>query len=648
MRRRIAFIAVILTVAAVPIAAGSSTAAADRWADRPPKLRHLDPGGQPSLGEKVPVNVVFVGYEREDVDARQFRAGLPSTYDPVVRSRSWYGATETLGISSGYDYDVTYADRRYEDAFFATLGRLATAKPTTVFQDDYSAQDGVLDITDNAWIDAPSVERWLAYHAPRGVDTRENTIYLVNWWGRDDFRHHVYTKTDEVEPDTGYNFGLERDSRKMVAWGGTTAADEENGLGSTRRVWFHDLSAGPEAFAGSYDVTNADLDGDGVPDYRFPPIWEYADDGYRAPGALTDDLAKLTRYVALDLLMTTSPIYPVELPTSEPPTSINLDSNTYEGWEGVDASDTLIKPDLLTSELSELMLGNKQLSYDNQDLPFGPGDLSTTCYDGWLAGVDCEPSDDLPAFANLFVQNLRELARTQDDAGTVDYELPMFNYAVDTNDPTPLGFADDNWVDGTQSFVFSFISPFLVDAGYGLTTTQIHEVGHHVALSHPHDGYDSESGTEISPSGDFYFAWHGDAVNSMMSYIDLNWDFSQFDQDNMARFQAAAYIEAANRLAAEALAAPKAERAYDELRRADRRVAWAEKAFARHRYDRAWSHAGDAYALAAEGAAEAGVDVEASVAEALSEARQGRAVPSDAPEGATIDTLEPDGPRLLP
>ena len=272
------------------------------------------------------------------------------------------------------------------------------------------------------------MEKWLAFNPPYGVDTRENTVFLINWYDRPDFQFHVFTKTDEPEPDTGYNFGLERESRKLVAWGGTAAADEESGLGATRRVWFHDLSAGPEAFAGTNDVDNPDLDGDDVPDYRLPPIWEYTAGGYRAPEALSGDLAKLTRYVALDLLMTTSPLYPVELPTSEPPTSINLDSNTYEGWEGVDASAAYIKPALLQSELSELLLGRK-LSYDEQDLPLI--DLALTCYTGWLEGVPCFPEIPLPADANLYLQNTKELARTQDDQGAVDYEMGLFNYAVE-------------------------------------------------------------------------------------------------------------------------------------------------------------------------------------------------------------------------
>ena len=40
-------------------------------------------------------------------------------------------------------------------------------------------------------------------------------------------------------------------------------------------MWFHDISAGPEMWAGSWNVDDADLDGDDEPDYRIPPIWEY-------------------------------------------------------------------------------------------------------------------------------------------------------------------------------------------------------------------------------------------------------------------------------------------------------------------------------------------------------------------------------------
>ncbi len=74
----------------------------------------------------------------------------------------------------------------------------------------------------------------------------------------------------------------------------------------------------------------------------------------------------------------------------------------------------------------------------------------------------------------------------------------------------------------------------------------IHEVGHHLALSHPHDGYDAESDTDYGPGGDTYYAWVGDESNSIMSYIDVNWNFSQFDFDNMNRYLTATYINQSN------------------------------------------------------------------------------------------------------
>jgi hypothetical protein len=78
--------------------------------------------------------------------------------------------------------------------------------------------------------------------------------------------------------------------------------------------------------------------------------------------------------------------------------------------------------------------------------------------------------------------------------GNADYEVPVFAY--NTADALSagglLGFSDDNWRDGTQSFVFDFLSAFLRSIGYGFSITTIHEVGHHLGMSHPHDGYDDQ------------------------------------------------------------------------------------------------------------------------------------------------------------
>jgi hypothetical protein len=484
------FPAVLIVLVALVLAGPSAAPSATTFS-------HLAPGQTANLAEKVPVQFVFVGYEPAQVNQRTFFAGLPSKVDPVIRSRLWYGVKEPLGVHYTFDYKVAYADAAYEDAFFTALANMATPAPLTLFQGQYNAQAGnVVDVTDNYFIDGPTVEKWLIDHPISGMDTRRNTVFFVNWWGRTDFRFHTYTKFGEPDPDTGYDFGVNRQTRKIIAWGGTTPDDEETGLGARgiRRIWFYDLSAGPESWTDNWNVTDADVDGDGRADYRMPPIWEYlTPGGYRAASALASDLGKVARYVAINLLFTPSPLYP--------------------------------------------------------------------------------PAIGASGF---------------------------------------LGFADDNWVDGTQSFTFNFVSPGVVTLGYGLTTTQIHEYGHHFGMSHPHDGYDSTTGVDYGPEGEFYFAWSGDEVNSMMSYIDLNWDYSQFDRDNANRFQAAAYITNANAIAALILASPNASAAQADLKKADTAIGAAKRALAAHDYAAAFTSARDAYLVTRQGAAKAGVQVAAS------------------------------------
>jgi hypothetical protein len=596
----------LLLTLAVAMSGASSAAAAD--------YSNLNPGGPASLAEKVPVNIVFVGYEPGQVDAAAFLAALPKTYKPVVRSRLWYGVTEYLGLNYSFDYKTVFADQAYEDAFFGTLSSLAVKQSAvdgltrTLFQEQYNAQaKNVLDVGENYFVDAPSVEKWLYQHPAAGIDAARDTIVFVNWWGRSDFKFHTYTKFGEPDPDTGYDFGKNRQSRKLIAWGGTSAADEETGFGAASRTWFYDLSAGPESWTDNWNVDDADVDGDGQADYRMPPVWEYfATGGYHPASALTGDLAKIARYVAINLLFTPSPLYPPRITPNAQPATINVDLNTYEGWNGVDASAQYLKNNLIVHELSELDPAG--ISADNQDLLFA--DQAKNCYQLWLNGNKCYPDRPYPGDANLFLYHALNQPLWRDGGG--EYEGGIFNFATAENRAGgPLGFADDNWADGTQSGVFSFVSPGVVAAGYGLSTTEIHEFGHHIGMSHPHDGYDYETGGDYGPGGDTYFANSGDESNSMMSYIDLNWDFSQFDLDNMNRYQAAAHIANANAIAADVLASPNAKAASADLRSADAEIGLAKTALANHDYEGAFAHAKSAYGYVRAGAAKAGVQVTA-------------------------------------
>jgi hypothetical protein len=627
--RRAAIVAAVAVGAALAAPAAAGASGGDG----------LEPGGLTDFDERVTVNVVFVGFDEHEAPWSQVRRQLLSRVEPVTISRLFYGITERLGLDYSYDYRPYYTSRSWEDSFFSYLRSISVAKPLTEFQQAYNAQAGRLDVTNNHWIDAPTVEKRLIDTAPHGVDTRSPTIYFVNWYGRPDFGFHVYTKIGEPDPDTGKDFGLEEDSRKLVAWGGTTPDDEETGLGrrGVNRVWFYDLSAGPESWGGSFDVTNPDLDGDDEPDYRIPPSWEYG--SYRPKSALAGDLGKVIRYVGVNMLFTASPVYPPYFNADRLPRHVDLDTNTAEGWPGVDASRQYIKRDLFLAEERELPAGFP-LTDDYQDLSFS-GDLKR-CFDGEFRDppFSCYPEyQHYPPDANSFLWSAFNHPRYLDrDA---DYEAALVNYSFSPDAFTPLGYAGDNQLDGTQSGVFSFISPGIVEAGYGLTTTMIHEYGHHSSMSHPHDGYDPTSGVDYEPTGPFFYAWLGDESNTMMSYIDVNWDFSQFDRDNSARHHAGGYAVVANRIAADILRDRDRDRARRELLAADDALEDAQDAIEDYDYDEMLEDAARAYGHVRRGADKAGVRVrvrQPSTWTVLPQSRGSRMVPG------TID-LEPAANR---
>ena len=572
------------------------------------RLPFLNPGGLPHLREHVPVNIVFVGYTHAQVNRTAFLNDLPDSYQPVVRDLLYYGIDPRLGINYTYDYNAVFTNKPYEDKLFGALKKMSTPAPNTIYQDLYNSQKhNVVDVADNNFISAPDTEHWLAHHAPAGVNTKQDTVYLIDWWGRPDFEFHVYTKFDEPDPDTGAPQGERYSSRKVVAWGGTPGDDPESGDGTTHRVWFFDHSAGPDAWAGGYDLDDKDLDGDYVADYRIPAVWEYAKNGYRSPSKLTGDLALLTRYVALDTLFTTSPVFKPDLTPPGMPGTINLDLNTYEAWPGVDASKDLLQKNLVVQNEAKLL--RLPVSGSTRDLALTG--KAAQCLDGWVNGFLCYPKRTFypDPFANLFLYHALNHAKFVTD--TADYDAMVFAYSTENDiGGGLLGYTDDNWFDGTQSSVFSFVSKDIVESfGYGQTTTDIHELGHLFGMSHPHDGWDSETGQDFGPEGDFYFAWMGDESNSIMSYLDLNDEFSQFDYDNHWRTTAGAYLVNANAIAADVVSSPGAAAGMASLRVADVQTGLTEAAFAAHRYAAAFEHARRAFDAARAAAAAAGVPV---------------------------------------
>ena len=565
----------------------------------------LHPGETVTFRQRVPINIVMIGYDQSDISRQALRSQLPGAYEPVVRYPQFYGLSgRDMGLRFNFDYDIDFAGNRLENRFFRYLKNIGTPGDLTDYQAAYNDQENnVLEVTDRVlYIDGPSVEGWLG----RNLDTPEKgyTVVFVNWYSRPDFRFHVYTKTDQPDPDTGHNFG-ERDSRAMIAWGG-----------SHSRMWLYDLSAGPEFNTDNWNVDQPDLDEDGTDEYRMPPIWEYANDGYRSPSQLSSDLGLVTRFVGINLLFTTSPLYDPLVAAPGPGGDRVLHMSMFEDDPASQGTDWINRA-FARGRMSEF-----QPYYDWRatltDIdPIDDGaKRALRIFTGVKEKDDCWNAFGDP-FAELFCYFDANLDQYVPDYGRNDYVLPTFNFNTTEENLGDqfglLGFADDNWVDGTQTFVFTFGAEAYRELGYGFTSTVVHEAGHHIGMSHPHDGYDSELGLDYGPGGDFYFAWSGDESDSVMSYLGLSNGFGEFDQDNMYRYEFAGYLNWANGLLDDILAHPRANQVRDNVDRADELAAAATRQFRAWRYLSAAANARMAYVQIARAAATLGIETPTSM-----------------------------------
>ena len=552
----------------------------------------LMPGETVIYRQTIPVNIVFVGFDRDEVTPSEVRAELPAGYAPKVRYPLFYGLpSREMGLRFTFDYRTVFADQAFEDDFFAYLSSIATPGAPTLFQQAYNSNaTNVLDVTgDVGYIDAPSAEQWLTTAGQQrlGIDPGHSyTVYYIDWYDRPDFQFHVYTKTDSPDPDTGYNFGRLRSSRKMVAFGG-----------SSGRTWFYDLSAGPDSWTGNYIVDQTDLDGNGREDYRLPVIWEYTDGGYRDPAALSGDLGLVTRYVAINLLFTSSPLYDPMVAAPGPDGQRVAHIELFNLHRLSNALDWIDGPYIQAEYERFQPYYDWNVVVEDNRRPAPPGVRRAVRIGGELSEQpDCWNDYGTPG-AEYFCFFDEHYSDFVPEYGPQDYVATVFGFngALKNLGNVPLGFADDNWRDGTQTYVFMFDGPEIRASGYGFTTTTIHELGHHFGLSHPHDGLDSATGVDYGAEDEYYFAWLGDEVNSMMSYIDVGWQFGRFDEDNMYRNEFAGYLNLSNSLLDDVLAAPGHGSVRDLVAAGREHARAAERAFKQWNYLEAATQARLAY-----------------------------------------------------
>jgi len=509
----------------------------------------LQPGQVVSYAQNIPINVVFIGYDQANVNMADFTSWLPATYTPVVRYPRFYGLPgRDMGLKYNFNYNYSFKSNAFANTFFAFLKNKGTNHGLNVYQKLYNDQvNNIMNVKGPVlWVDAPTVENWLSKNL--GYSANSYTIVFINWYGRPDFRTHVYTKTDEPDVDTGYNFGLARSSRKLISWGG-----------SNSRVWFYDPSAGPEAWGGSYNVDDADLDGDSIADYRIPPIWEYNAAGYRDPADLGGDLGLVTRFVAIDMLFAGSPLYD---PMASAPglngrkiAHVNMMEDDPASFGALWMNTGKVR--------EEYMAMQPHYVWAAQMTDVNPIDTGAKnafrIFTGLSGASDCWNAYGT-SFAELFCYFDANYSKYVPSYRSNDYVFPI--HAFNTTQAKMggqwglLGFADDNWIDGTPSYVFEFGAAEYRASGYGFTDTAIHEGGHHFGFSHPHDGYDAEFDLDFGGSGSLYFAQGGDESQTVMSYMNLSSKFGKFNMDNMGRWEFAGYMNWSNELYADLAAHP--------------------------------------------------------------------------------------------
>ena len=619
------------------------------------QLGTLKPGELGTIEQKLKVNIVNIGFGAtspgqvtgaRDLNFSRLREELPATYQTINRYPSFYGNNELTGNNFTFEYNYVTAPKSFEDEFFAFLA--ANGKEESLQKDgltylNYAAalyncqqdDDKVIktlsrrpaeltplyacaapagniarEITGNWEVDGAAVEKWLGDNAAKlGIDPTQHTVFLINWYGRPDFKFHSYSheRAESVETDTRVDFG-QRSSRRTVAWGGTPSQDQA----SARRIWFYDQSANPDYWTGAWNVTDADLDGDKVYDKRMLPIWEYGTRkaSFAYGEKISADLGKVVRYTAINLLFTPSALYRVALTPPDMPEHINIDLALEQGPDAP-ASAKVIQPALVQERLSVL---NPFIKWSSS--------LRETALDSELADAykclfplptddACSPDYADPEGEKFFQLALAEI-RQRSQATPGQYQLTNYLFN-DTNPKTPnqglLGQAINDGVTGTQTLTMNFLTPGLATA-FGFTDTVVHESGHHLSQSHPHDGYDSERDEDFGASGDTNFVNVGDEVHSVMSYNNLSKTFGQFNLDAQYRYLTAAYLTNSNAALQLVRNSGKVPELRGAAQQADRTFASALNAYQARNYRAAAELAHQGYRQVIDAARQNGVSVE--------------------------------------
>lgn len=532
-------------------------------APQPPRLTAIHAGAPRLRVTPIKVNVVLIGYQPGAVDLTRLVGLLPHSGVSLLRDPIYYGPTPGVDQMQ-YRYATRVAGRAFDDAFFNHLAHSGSVGAPDFYQTSYNNQvHNSVDVGPHVrYIDAQDTESWLERNADRtmGINPNDYTVFLINWYCRPDFQFHVYTNRSNPDPDTGADPRVTLAQTHVRAWGGSSGP-----------TWFLDLSAGPVYTDGSDNVDTADLTGAGYTDVRLPPIWDYGHVGYRAFDDLTGDLAATIRYAAIDDLFASSPIYNPERTLPLPGDGKQIALDIFEG-DPTRSGLANVHPNLVR-DAHRALEPYYPISVTVKDLPLS-GDArsayDTATFNNVTPGCWTQFGTPAAEFFCYFLGNYAQYFPTN----TSNVVVPAVGFTT-TDDASArvhfTGNTDDDYTTGTQTLIEELDTPQLQSspAAIGYTHLTIHEAGHYMGLSHPHDGLDPEGEFDYGPLGPFFVAWAGDESASVMSYLPGNDSFDVFDNNNLGRDHYGMLSQAADYYAGLVLAQAPNARAYSYLALAD-------------------------------------------------------------------------------
>ena len=191
--------------------------------------------------------------------------------------------------------------------------------------------------------------------------------------------------------------------------------------------------------------------------------------------------------------------------------------------------------------------------------------------------------------------------------------MPIFEFYVPPALASPFlaGLAQSNYGSlGTQptllpekrqTFIYTDTTPDY-NAVFGHGAVLEHEVGHHLGFNHPFHGYRCLTETcgvgEFIPFGGSGLGWFSRAGNyssGMMTYVNVNNDYSRFELDNLQRWLTWQYLDLSNFVVGEIARSPHASSVSGALVQADARAGAALTAYRQYDYDGAEQLARAAY-----------------------------------------------------